>query len=563
MNDSRQALLARQQYDAAQTLLGQGRLAEAEQRYRAALRIDPDHGDALQGLGLVCLQSGRFDEAVDRLREAAARNPHSAAVYNNLGITLVAAKRFEEAADAYKRSIALDPRLPETYNDLGMTLMWLGRNEEAVAEFENALALKPDFVHALGNLGEALGSLGRHEQAANCFKRVFIAVPGLALAHYNYGNAMMVLGRIAEACHAFERTVALTPKDTAAHRALAGTKTFHEGDPQIAALEDMAKDEASLSEAGKAELRFALAKVYSDLERHDLAFAHLEKGNAVKRRLVVYEEETELGVLREMAAAFTPEIMQAKGGQGDPSDVPVFVLGMPRSGTTLVERILASHPDVFGAGELTAFGDAAGGGYEPKPLPFDVASLSGDELRRLGGRYLAQVLPRAPQAKRIIDKLPANFRFIGLIRLALPNARIIHVRRDPRDTCFSCYSQLFVSNLEYTYDLGELGRTYKAYEALMAHWRAVLPEGAMLEVEYETLVGNFEAEAQRLVAFCGLEWDARCLKFYEAAGAVQSASAVQVRQPVFHSSVGRWRHYKEYLGPLLEILDAAQFGKTP
>ena len=563
MNDSQQALLARQQYDAAQTLLRQGRLAEAEQRYRAALRIDPDHGDALQGLGLVCLQSGRFDEAVDRLREAAARNPRSAAVYNNLGITLVAAQRFEEAADAYKRSIALEPRLPETYNDLGMTLMWLGRGEEAAAEFEKALALKPDFVHALGNLGEALGSLGRHEQAADCFKRVFDAVPGLALAHFNYGNAMMVLGRIAEARSAFERAVALAPNDAVAHRALAGTKTFREGDAQIAALETLAKSEASLSEAGKVELHFALAKVHSDLGRHEVAFAHLEKGNAGKRRLIVYDEEAELGVLREMATAFSPETIRAKSGQGDPSDVPVFILGMPRSGTTLVERILASHPDVFGAGELTDFGDAAVGGYAPKPLPFDAASLTGDELRGMGGRYLAQVLPRAPQARRITDKLPANFRFVGLIHLALPNARIIHVRRDPLDTCFSCYSQLFVRNLEYTYDLGELGRYYRAYEALMAHWRAILPAGVMLEVEYEALVNDFEAGARRLVEFCGLEWDARCLRFHEAAGAVQTASAVQVRQPVFRSSVGRWRHYEEYLGPLREVLEAERSGQTP
>jgi hypothetical protein len=255
--------------------------------------------------------------------------------------------------------------------------------------------------------------------------------------------------------------------------------------------------------------------------------------------------------------------MQTKGGLGDPSDVPVFVLGMPRSGTTLVERVLASHPDVFGAGELTDFGDAAVGGYAPKPLPFDVASLTGDALRGMGGRYLAHVLPKAPLARRIIDKLPANFRFVGLIHLALPNARIIHVRRDPLDTCFSCYSQLFVNNLEYTYDLAELGRYYRAYEVLMAHWRAVLPAGVMLEVEYETLVGDFEVEARRLVEFCGLEWDARCLKFHEAAGAVQTASAVQVRRPVFRSSVGRWRHYKEYLGPLLEILGAERSGKMP
>ena len=464
--------------------------------------------------------------------------------------------RYEESAAVYRKCIAADPASGMPHVDLGSVLLKLGRNSEAIEEFERALSLEPGLLPALGNLGEALGDAGRHEEAADCFRRIIEVSPGMGLAHYNYGHAMLVLGRIDEARQAFEKAVALMPRDASTHRVLASLKTFREGDPQIAALETLAQGEPFLPDPAKADLHFALAKVRADLGQHHRAFHHVQRANAVKRRLVAYDEKGELGVLDEMAAAFTAEVMRAKAGLGDPSGVPVFVVGMPRSGTTLVERILAAHPEVFGAGELTAFGDAAVGGYAPKPLPFSVAALNENDLRAIARAYLDAIVPKAPQAGRIVDKLPANFRFVGLIRLALPNARIVHIRRDALDTCYSCYAQFFARNLEYTYDLEELGRYHKAYERLMGHWRAILPEGAMLELDYETLVGDFENEARRLIAFCGLEWDERCRRFHEAPGAVQTASAAQVRTPLFRTSVGRARPYEAQLARLRAILGA-------
>jgi hypothetical protein len=285
------------------------------------------------------------------------------------------------------------------------------------------------------------------------------------------------------------------------------------------------------------------------------AFRHLLKGNAAKRRLIAYDEAAHFAEMSATAATFTPGLIRVQQGGGDLSDRPVFIVGMPRSGTTLVEQILASHPAVFSAGEQPEFGRAVRGGYQPGPLPFDSAALTGEDLSRLGGRYLSRMNAKVPkQALRFTDKMPANFRFLGLIHLTLPKARIIHVRRDPRDTCFSCYSKLFSGALEFTYDLAELGRYYKAYDALMAHWRAALPEGAMLEVQYETLVEAFEAEARRIVAYCGLDWDARCLEFHKTERPVITASTAQVRQPLFKTSIGRWRRYEQWLGPLQEAL---------
>jgi hypothetical protein len=237
--------------------------------------------------------------------------------------------------------------------------------------------------------------------------------------------------------------------------------------------------------------------------------------------------------------------------------VPLFILGMPRSGTTLVEQILASHSEVFGAGELRTFERSVGGldgpDGAPASFPEGVASLSAEQFRRLGAIYVEGVAPMA-SAQRITDKMPLNFLFIGLIHLALPNARIIHTRRDPVDTCLSCFSTLFTGEHRVAYELGELGRYYRAYERLMAHWRGVLPMGVMLEVTYEDLVADFDREARRIVAHCGLEWEDACFDFHLTRRPVRTASAAQVRQPIYKSSVGRWRPYKHLLRPLLEAL---------
>ena len=258
--------------------------------------------------------------------------------------------------------------------------------------------------------------------------------------------------------------------------------------------------------------------------------------------------------MRALARAFTSEAMAARRGLGDPSEVPVFILGMPRSGTTLVEQILASHPRVFGAGELFYLPELVSAGQAGSRFPGDFPTLSGERLREIGRRYCERLQSLAPKADRITDKLPANFRFAGLIHLVLPKARIIHVRRDPVDTCFSCYSKLFPSGQDYTFELGELGRYYRGYESLMEHWRSVLPAGAMLEVQYETLVADIEGQARRMIEYCGLEWDERCLRFYETERSVRTASFAQVHKPLYGNAVGRWRPYRAHLRGLLDTL---------
>lgn len=554
MNDANRGLSARQHYEAAISLHRQGRLAEAEQHYRAALQSAPRHPDTLHSLGVLCIHRERIEQAADFFRLAVAAAPQNAGFRNDLGLTLSRLRRNDEAMAEFEAALRLTPDFADALKNLGTVFLAIGRYADAAQRFEEALLARPDYIPALMGLGDALSILGQHVEAQDAFEKILLLDPRYAAAHFGIGTLMTQLGRLADAQCAFERAIALSAKCPAYHRALAETERFGEGDPRLPALLELTQDEDAFPDDQKAELNFALAKAYDDLKRYEPAFEHLQKGNAIKRRLVVYDEALVMDMFREITAAFNSASILEKRGAGHPSEVPVFIVGMPRSGTTLVEQVLASHPSVVGAGELTYVQDLIRDGHAGAGYPSGMSSLSSDALCRFGGVYTTRVSALAPQAKRIIDKLPANFRHIGLIHLALPNARIVHLRRDPVDTCFSCYSKLFLGGLNYAYDLGELGRYYKAYEALMAHWRTVVPQQAMLEVQYETLVDNFTEQARRIVEFCGLEWNERCLRFHDTKRAVRTLSEVQVRQPLFRSSIGRWRHYEKWLQPLRDSL---------
>jgi hypothetical protein len=306
------------------------------------------------------------------------------------------------------------------------------------------------------------------------------------------------------------------------------------------------------------QLHFALAKAYADLQLHEQSFDHLLRANSMHRCQIDYDEKSMLGMFDRICAVFTSELMRSKRGSGDPSTVPVLIVGMPRSGTTLIEQILASHPKVFGAGELTDLRDVIATHCKvagaPAAYPESFPRISDEALGRIGAAYAARLRQRAPAAERITDKMPGNFLQIGFVRLALPGARIIHARRNAVDTCLSCFARAFDGEQQYAYDLAELGRFYRNYQALMAHWRAVLPPGAMLEVDYEEVVADLEGQARRVVAYCGLEWDDACLRFYETKRIVRTASASQVRHPIYRGAIGRWRPYRRWLGPLLDEL---------
>jgi hypothetical protein len=333
---------------------------------------------------------------------------------------------------------------------------------------------------------------------------------------------------------------------------------FTASDPHFATMQALAAKTDGLSKTDRLQLDFALGKALSDLKDHRHSFQHLLAGNAGKRSMISYDEASALALFDRIETVFSADLIAAKTGGGDPSQIPIFVLGMPRSGTTLVEQILASHPKVHGAGELKTLNDVVltvrGADGNTIPYPEFMTAIDKPALKQIGARYVSLIREMTPHGDRVTDKMPSNYYFTGLIHLALPNARIIHTVRDPIDTCISCFSKLFSAEQNHTYDLGELGRYYKRYQHLMQHWHRVLPRGRILDVRYEDVVADLEGQARRIVEYCGLPWDERCLSFHETDRPVRTASATQVRQPIYKNSIGRWRVYEEFLQPLFSGL---------
>jgi tetratricopeptide (TPR) repeat protein len=577
---------------AAQT----GRRQEALTLIGKAVEHRPANAEAHNNLGALLHDLGRHDQAIEAYGKALVLKPGYAHAHCNLGVTLHAAGRSHEALAAYRRAIDLAPSYAEAHNNLGTALRDLMREDEAATAFRRAVALKPDYPDALINHSGALRRAGRAAEALAPGARALELKPGYPEAHVNLGNLLEELGRGEEAIAAYRRAIELNPTFTEAYNALgiayqelgraseaiaavdqalaiepgsahawrirSGLKSFERGDPDIDSMEALLSTAQGLGLLDRMRLEFALGKAWMDVGDAGHAFAHLNAGNRLRRDSLSYDARADVARIEAIAAAFSPDLMRRYAGLGDPSQLPIFIVGMPRAGTTLIEQILASHPDVHGGGELTQLGalidEASSFGGVLYGYPQLLSHLTSERLAQLGGAYCEQIASLALGRRRVTDKTPANFLYAGLIHLMAPNGRIIHCRRDPRDTCLSCYTTLFSSGQRFTYDLGELGAYYRSYAGLMDLWRELLPPDRFTEVRYEAVVADLEGEARRLVAFCGLEWDEACLDFHKTERQVRTASANQVRQPLYRGSVGRWERYADHLAPLTAALDGGE-----
>jgi tetratricopeptide (TPR) repeat protein len=570
------------------------RFGDAEAAYQRAIALKPDLPQAYSNLGELFRSLGRYDEAVRALTHAVALNPRYAEAFGNLGNTLKDQGRLQDAESAYRNAVTLTPDAAQAHNNLGAVLCDLGKLGEAEQALRHALTLAPHFLEAHLNLSTALKEQGRFDEAemasrraidinpdhaeAHCsladvlvkrdrlhdaepvYRRAIALKPAMPEAHYNLGVVLKFLGRLDEARGAIERAVQLAPRKTIYLHSLSEFKRFAADDPHLAAMEKLLPDAAAFAPEQQISLHFALAKAYDDLGRHDDSFHHLRAGNAIKRGTIAYDEATTLSDTARTSQVFSPEIMSKLAGHGAASSVPIFIVGIPRSGSTLIEQILASHPQICGGGELPQFAAAVTelGNSCGVSFPDLITNLSGGALRQLGERYLAEIAPLAPAAARIVDKTLSNFLHVGLIHLALPQARIIHAVRDPAATCLSCFSKVFASGQLYSYDLAELGRLYRHYRALMAHWHRVLPPARILDVRYEDVVADVEGQTRRMLAYCGLDWDERCLDFHNTERPVFTASSIQVRQPLYRAALDRVQPYRRHLAPLFAELSGEQ-----
>lgn len=585
-----QALTYKPDYAEAYTHLGavfrrQGHLSDAMVCCQQALRLKPDYAEAYHNLGNVFWDQGDLDQALICYQEAIRLKPDYAESYSHLGDALQARGRLTEAEMSYRQAIQRRPDYAEAYNNLGTILQRRGDLDQAIASYQKALQLKPDFAEAYNNLGLVLHEQGKLSLAIASYRRAVQHKPDYTEAYTNLGAALQVQGHFAEAQANYQEALRLTPDCI---EALAGEASLLEkqgdfvqayerlypllqaGTTNIAVITTLATlcrhydhrttivtlmerllAQENLSTGQRRSLLFALGKLCDELKAFDKAFAYFQQANALKP--CHFDPGKHAAFITALIDTYSVDRWTQLPRATYQSERPVFIVGMPRSGTSLVEQILASHPLVFGAGELPDITQIAASLGAEYPSPDCVEQFSVDTLNSLTYRYLCHLEHLSPDAVRITDKMPGNFLHLGLIALLFPQARIIHCVRDPLDTCLSCYFQDFIGNHDYAYDLTHLGGYYRAYQTLMDHWKTVL-NIPMLEVQYEELVTHQEQVSRQIIAFCALEWNEQCLRFHETNRYVNTASYDQVRRPLYTTSIGRHHYYSPYLAPLQAAL---------
>jgi len=507
----------------AKAQLQMDKRGEAEDTCDAILEKEPDNIEALRLLAQIALVDKRYLIAEGLLRKIAKSAPEQSAAYHDLGRFLVDRSRLSEATNLFRKAIEINPSNYSNHLALGNTLSILGLTVEALAAFEKCLELEPREPSAL---------LGR-------------------------GHLLRIQGRRDEAIASYEKCAEPQPEFGAAFWCLASLKGHRFSDEDVSEMRHRI-EAGNLDADSEINFRFALARAYENLGDFEAAWRQYQQGNKQKRARVQYDPvdvETKHDKLIEV---FTAGLLQEKISRETVSPTPIFILGVPRSGSTLIEQILASHSMVEGAGELpqiVMMSAALGKNRSDDPAyPELLRQMNRKELASLGKTYMEQTAPhRHEDLPYFTDKMPANFSHAGFIQLILPNAKIIDARRNPLDTCVGNYRQLFAQGKKQSYDLQELGEYYLQYRRMMDHWDEVMPD-RILQVQYEDVVSDLESQVRRILEHCGLPWEDSCLKFFESDRAVNTASAEQVREPIYKDAVGYWKHYESHLGELLEVL---------
>jgi tetratricopeptide (TPR) repeat protein len=509
----------------AAKLHGEGNYEAAELKYREILKSEPDNVSALRMLAMIAAAAGHMEDAERLLRKVIKLAPDYFTAHIDLGRIYKEQDRYEEAMVCFRKAIELEPNNAKPWFLLAGTLAPAALTYEAIDAYQECLNRRPDHPGALLGLGHTLKTVGRQED-------------GIA---------------------AYRRCIELKPDNGETYWSLANLKTFRFSDAELAQMEQRLASGKINHDSSEVNFMFALAKAYEDREDYATAWQWYEQGNAKQRELVSYDpvhaEVSNDAILK----VFTPELISKFDGQGCQDPSPIFVLGLPRSGSTLLEQILASHSMVEGTSELPYLARIAASLNRNRAdgvnYPEAVSELGPANLQQLGEDYLALAQMHRLEGKpRFIDKMPNNYPNIGLAHLVLPNAKIIDARRHPLDSCLGNFRQLFAKGQNFTYDLTEIGEYFLQYQRMMDYWHELLP-GRILTVQYEDVVSDLETQVRRIIEYCELPWEESCLRFHETDRPVRTASSEQVRQPIYSGSVGYWKRYEDQLGELIEVLE--------
>ena len=562
-----------------------GRLSEAEKSAKILTRKFSNHQLPWKVLGAVMQHAGKFSEAAIANQKAVELSTQDAEAHNNLGNALKALGRLDKAEASYIKALALNPRFAEAHGNLGITLQQMGRLNEAEASYTRAIALKPGWVEALNNLGSVLRELGRLEDAESSYKKAIALMPGFAEAHNNLGAIYNELGKLREAEASYSEAITLNPRyavahanlgttlqdsgrfDEAtasyskairykpdyadAHRRLSMLKRFSSKDEQYAKMQALYLD-TNISDEERCHINFGLAKAFEDLQDYERAFSHYLQGNALRKKLLGYDFSQDVTLFRQLKMGYrhivkhslTPHVSEGHYK-------PIFIVGMPRSGTTLLEQIISAHSQVTAAGELPYVAQFGA------PVVRDPSAINQNTLRKFRDNYLSMLRDRSRGNRIVTDKMPQNFCFIGLLTSAFPEAKIIHIRRDPAAVCWSNFKQYFGPNaLGYCYALDDVVSYYKLYEDLMEFWDRVLTD-SIYTVDYEKLVVDQEEQTRKLIRYIGLEWEDKCLSPHENNSGVATASNLQVRQGIYQGSSQQWKKYEAMLNGAFDQLQGS------
>jgi tetratricopeptide (TPR) repeat protein len=527
--------------------LSQSQIPALDQKSADAPADRPDRAKAYQlaNRGNKFFAQGAHAEAAALYEEALELDPSLAEALNNLGASLSYLGRYEESEQCFRGAIAIKPDFPDAHGNLGVLLRQKSQLVESEALLRHALKLRPNYHDARINLGLTLVVQGRLRDARGYFTKILKNSPRNVLALFGMGQIAALEGRFQEAEATYRRIIEIRPNMTNAWAALVFTRKMTNADSDwLKSAEEHVTSGIHPLEEGN--LRFAMGKYCDDVNDFASAFQNFKRGNELlKTAMEDYDRKERSQLIDESIRIYSRDAISKIGAAGSPSAKPVFVLGMPRSGTSLAEQIIASHPAAFGAGELNFW---AGLVANDIGLTRDV--LSEPKRPEVAEEYLRILEGLSATASRVVDKAVGNSDFLGLIYSVFPNARVIYMQRDPIDTCLSCYFQEFLTGINFAFDLSDLVHYYREHQRIMAHWRAVLPPGFILEVPYEELVSDQETWSRKMLDFIGLEWDARCLDFHAHMRQVTTASAWQVRQKIYKSSIARWHNYEKFIGPL-------------
>jgi tetratricopeptide (TPR) repeat protein len=539
----------------ARALAESGQRAESEAAMKEAFRLSPDR--ALIADAEFAARDGRMEDAEKKLREVLSRQPNNIKALRMLGTIALEANRWNAAQRLLERAVELAPNVAMGWTDLANLYLKQDRYDEALNTVQRAIDITPEFAHSYVVKGNTLSRAQRHEEALQAYRKALEISPMNVGALSGSGHVLKTIGRQEEAVASYRKCIQANPTYGETYWSLANLKTFEFNPEEVRLMTEMSERE-DLADEPRVNILLSLGKHYENEEDFDTAFDYFQRGNELRRQREIYDPVHTQVLHDRIIQTFSAEFFREREGFGAPDGSPILIVGLPRSGSTLIEQILASHSQVEGTMELPDLGRIINSlnrkAKGKSEYPEAVLRLDETQLAKLGRQYLESTMRYRSDCPHFIDKMPNNFPAVGFLQLILPNAKVINARRHPLDSCLGCYKQLFFRGQSFTYDQYELGHYYLQYLRLMDHWHEVLP-GKVLDIQYEDLVADQESQTRRMLEYCGLPWEDQCLRFYETRRAIHTASSEQVRQPIYTKAVNYWRNYEEHLGELIETLE--------